>query len=196
MTDSCDDKKQIRNQILSLRKSLAAEDRRQSFEGIRQSILTWPLFQRSRTLMIYLSMPDEVPTDPLIELSISEGKCVCVPMLESAYGVMSAAQIHSLAALTVGKFGLRTPDPEHVERVSPAAIDLVLVPAVAFDRSGNRLGFGSGYYDRFLPQAAKAVFLGLAWECQITEEIPYEPHDVKMHYLLTEKGFWRCGESE
>lgn len=196
MTDSCNGKRQIRSRILDLRRGLAEGVRQQSFAHIMQALAEWPLFQRSRTLMTYLSMPDEVPADPLIELAICLGKRVCVPLLENTYGIMSAAQIQSLAALKTSKFGLRAPDSEHVKRVAPAEIDLILVPAVAFDRSGNRIGFGAGYYDRFLPQAVKAVFLGLAWECQITEEIPYEPHDVRMHYLLTEKGFWRCGESE
>lgn len=105
---------------------------------------------------------------------------------------MTVAEITSLDDLVVGKYGLKMPAPEKSKDISPASLNLVVVSAVAFDRAGNRLGLGAGYYDRFLPEAGNSVLIGLAWECQLTDTLPNEPHDVRMQYLLTENSLIIC----
>jgi 5-formyltetrahydrofolate cyclo-ligase len=124
--------------------------------------------------------------------ALNREKRVSVPLLGEQYGEMMAAEITSLNELVVGKYGLMMPDPEKSKRVVPASIDLIVVPAVSFDRSGNRLGLGAGYYDRFLPKAVNSVKVGLTCECLICGQLPREDHDVRMHYLLTETGFIDC----
>ena len=105
---------------------------------------------------------------------------------------MSAVGIASLDELVVGKYGLKMPRRDKITFVAPDAIDVIVVPGVAFDWSGNRLGMGAGYYDRFFPKTRCGVLLGLAWGFQVIEKVPGEVHDVRMQYLLTEEGFHTC----
>jgi 5-formyltetrahydrofolate cyclo-ligase len=144
--------------------------------------------------MFYVAMPDEAQTELLISDALKRGKRVYVPLLGEKYGEMSAAGIASLDELVVGKYGLKMPRRNKIIAVAPDAIDVIVVPGVAFDRSGNRLGMGAGYYDRFFPKTRCDVLLGLAWEFQVVEEVPGEVHDVRMQYLLTEEGFHTCCE--
>ena len=182
--------------MIATRRKLSIAARNDRSNRITQQFSAWPIYQCSKTVMIYVSMPDEVGTDQLIEDALQNGKQVCVPILEEQYGDMSAILINNLNELTVGKFGLRMPNSDRSTKVFPYDIDLIVVPAVAFDKTGGRLGFGAGYYDRFLARAINAVFLGLAWDCQITGSIPCEAHDIKMDYLLTECGFYKCSIGE
>ena len=142
--------------------------------------------------MFYLAMSDEVQTDLIISDALMRGKRVCVPILGKKYDEMTAAEITSLDDLVIGKYGLKMPDPDNSKSVLPASINMVVVPAVAFDGDGNRLGLGAGYYDRFLPEAINSVLIGMAWGSQLTVKLPNEEHDVRMHYLLTENGLIFC----
>jgi len=155
----------------------------------------WPIYQQSATILFYVSLADEAPTEQLIADALRQGKRVCVPLLNKTPGEMSATQINSLDDLTVGKYGLKMPRPDQAKIVSPSELDLIVVPAVAFDRIGNRLGMGAGYYDRFLPETSGAVFLGLAWTCQIVAIVQSETHDIRMDYVLSENGFIDCHRS-
>ena len=159
---------------------------------IADHFCSWSIYNSCETIMFYLAMPDEAQTDLLIRDALKRGKKVCVPLLGKNYGEMSATEITSLDDLIVGKYGLKMPKPEKVKFVLPGLINMVVVPAVAFDRKGNRLGMGGGYYDRFLPKTKKCVLLGLAWGCQLVDRISSEKHDVRMQYLLTENGFTVC----
>ena len=85
------------------------------------------------------------------------------------------------------------PKPDSEILGAGASLDLIVVPGVAFDRTGNRLGMGAGYYDRFFSRTSHSVRLGLAWDCQVVTAVPCEPHDIRMHYLLTETGIIACG---
>jgi len=126
----------------------------------------WPIYRQCESVMFYLAMKDEVQTDLMIKDALWRGKQVCVPLLGEKYGEMEAAGITSLDSLIVGKYGLKMPDPDRTKIIFPASIQMVVVPGVAFDREGNRLGLGAGYYDRFLPETVDSVLVGMAWSCQ------------------------------
>ena len=183
------DKLRLRRTILEKRRSLSADEISAGSRNITKHFVTWKNYLDSQTIMFYLSMPDEPQTELLILDALQRGKRVCVPLLGAKFGFMSAAEIRNLNDLTVGRLGLKMPDPARAEILAPTLIDLITVPAVVFDRFGNRIGMGAGYYDRFLPQATNSSHLGLAWDFQIVESLPHEPHDIPVQYLLTEKGF-------
>lgn len=187
-------KKRLRRDMLGRRRNLSAAEKAARSEQIANWFCAWPIYRASRTIMLYLEMPDEPQTELMIRDALSRGKRVCVPLLGKTYGEMAAAEITSLDDLIIGKLGLKMPNPDKARLVLATDIDLVVVPAVAFDRDGNRLGMGAGYYDRFLEQNHDSVLLGITWTCQLADNIPCEEHDIQMQYLLTEEGFLSCGQ--
>lgn len=186
------EKQRIRCEMLKTRRNLPESLVTSWSKQIADNFGSWEIYQRVESVMFYLAMPDEVQTEQLIKNTLRLGKQVCVPLLGKKYGEMTAAEITSLDELIVGKFGLKMPNPKTTSLILPSSIQMVVVPAVAFDRNGNRLGLGAGYYDRFLTEAGNSVLIGMAWQCQLVNQLPAEEHDIKMHYLMTENGLIKC----
>lgn len=182
--------------MLAERRRLAPQWVAEQSRIIHGHLLDWPSYRAARTIMLYLAMADEPQTDAVIIDALKADKTVCVPVLGQQYGIMEAAVISGLDDLVTGRLGLRMPDPARAKNIDPVLIDLVLVPGVAFDRGGNRLGMGAGYYDRFLTRAPQALLVGMAWSFQVVDAVPAATHDVSMHYLLTEEGIFRCGKGK
>jgi len=186
------EKIKLRGEFRNIRRKLTAAQINCWSEKIAGYFSEWQIYQDCNVVMFYLAMADEVQTEAMIHDALGRGKRICVPLLEEKFGEMAAAEIADLNELRVGKFGLKMPDPEKSKRVLPASIDLIVLPVISFDRSGNRLGFGAGYYDRFLPKAVNSVRTGLGFECLVAGKLPAEEHDVRMHFILTEAGFVDC----
>ena len=185
-------KLELRSEFLRIRRAVAPAQREIWNRRIAELFAAWPIYQQCRSVMFYVATADETATAGLIEDALHRGKQVYAPLLGTQYGEMSAAAIKRPQDLVVGKYGLKMPPPDSATLAARESIDLIVVPGVAFDRTGNRLGMGAGYYDRFFSRTRHAVRLGLAWDCQVVAEAPYEPHDVRMHYLLTEAGLITC----
>lgn len=188
------EKQRLRRNMLEKRRGISATEKAARSEQIARYFCSWPIYRNSNTVMLYLAMPDEPQTELLIQDALGCGKRVCVPLLGKTYGEMTAAEITDIDDLVIGRLGLKMPDPDKAKPVLAADIDLVVVPAVAFDRNGNRLGMGAGYYDRFLEQNSDSVLLGITWSSQLADSIPCGAHDVRMQYLLTEEGFLSCDQ--
>lgn len=186
-------KQELRSEFVSIRRAAAPAQREIWNRRIAELFADWPIYQQCRSVMFYVAMADETATAGLIEDALHRGKQVYAPLLGTQYGEMSAAVIKRPQDLVVGKYGLKMPPPDSATLAAGESIDLIVVPGVAFDRTGNRLGMGAGYYDRFFSRTRHAVRLGLAWNCQVVAAAPCEPHDVRMHYLLTEAGLITCG---
>lgn len=187
-----DIKTQLRLEILSRRRSLDVEAKNFNSNCMKNHLRAWNIYQNAKSIMIYLSMYDEPQTDAIILDALQSGKKVCVPRMLSVYGQMEAVELRNFDHLVAGRLGIREPRPTDTAVLNPQNIDLILVPGVVFDTSGNRIGMGAGYYDRFLAQASQATLLGIAWQFQVESNITSEKHDVKMHYLLTETGILHC----
>ena len=184
-TETIKDKKQrIRCDMRTIRRNLPESLVTSWSKQIAEYFCSWSIYQRCESIMFYLAMSDEVQTDQIINDALRLGKQVCVPLLGEKYGEMTAAEITSIDELIVGKYGLKMPNSETARRILPSSIQMVVVPAVSFDRNGNRLGLGAGYYDRFLTEAINSVLIGMAWECQLANKLPDEEHDIKMQYLM------------
>lgn len=182
-------KQRLRREMLAGRRSLTAAAIKKGSEAIAAYFCAWPPYLAAQVVLLYLAMPDEPQTAALVEHAWQAGKTVAVPLMGERYGFMEAAALASWDELATGRLGLRMPDPARARLLEPTAIDLIVVPGVAFDHAGRRLGMGAGYYDRFLPRAAAACRLGLAWSGQMTAAVPADEFDVRMDYLLTEDGF-------
>jgi len=151
----------------------------------------------ARHVMAYASMGDELDTWGLMAELLRRGVCVYLPRVLKERR-MAALKVTELNALEKGAFGVMA--PRHSEEMADEPptqplpmLDVVIVPGLAFDRAGFRLGYGAGYYDRFLP-GGRARTIGLAFDCQVLDAMPHAAWDVPVDVIVTETGTLRCGE--
>lgn len=178
------DKDEIRKLVMKKRSSLGKADALEKSLAIHESLLSLPEFQKAHAVMFYVSVGNEVRTDALMECAFKEGKKVIVPFSDRRNKTIIPSEISSLGELEMGSFGI--PEPREPKPFNAAGIDLAIVPGIAFDIRGNRIGYGHGYYDNFL-KTAGAKKVALAYEFQIVDEIPNNSSDIKMDKIITEK---------
>jgi 5-formyltetrahydrofolate cyclo-ligase len=143
-----------------------------------------PQLQSARTILFFAPLADELDLWPLLEELAPAGKVVALPWFDPATQSYRARRVKTLAdEIVTGNFGVREPASSCPE-ISLETFDLVLVPGVAFDLSGNRLGRGKGYYDRLLARAS-GIKCGVGHDFQLLEKIPAGPHDAKVNHVLT-----------
>lgn len=182
-------KKMLRQSVLEARRAMTPATRQTASRQILAELYTLPDFVAARTVFLYASMADEVQLYPLMEYCLLLEKTVCLPLITGP-GTMDAVKLPSMDALIPGKFGIKTIDPVRCELVPPSVIDLIVVPGAAFDARGRRLGLGAGYYDRFMAERApQARRIALAFDCQLADCVPVEPHDQIVDLVITES---RC----
>jgi 5-formyltetrahydrofolate cyclo-ligase len=144
-----------------------------------------------RSILSFLPTPGEPDIRRLLEEALTDGKTLALPRFDPARREYGIRQVTSLSDLRPGHFGIPEPGPECPE-LPLIQLDFLLVPGVAFDASGHRLGRGKGYYDRLL-QAARGHKCGVAFDWQLVAEVPVEPHDVCVNSLLTPTRWFCCG---
>jgi 5-formyltetrahydrofolate cyclo-ligase len=145
------------------------------------------MFRQARTVCCYVSLPYEVQTWQLIEDMLKDGKRVVVPVTKPGSKRLRLSELKDPGAeLAPAAYGVWEPIPEALRPVSLQDVDLVFVPAVAFDRTGHRLGHGHGYFDRFLARLPKDTpTVGLAYRCQLLDRLPTAAHDRAVSTVLT-----------
>ncbi len=166
-------------------KTQPEEARRRNSEAIRRKVYRLAVFRRADAVCCYVSLPYEVETRQLIAQMLATGKRVVVPRVR-AKGLELRELRDPDAELRPGAFGVPEPDPRACRRVDPSALDLVLVPGVAFDRRGNRLGHGGGYFDRLLARLPRATpTVGLCFEFQLLDRVPTDLHDHAVQTVVS-----------
>jgi 5-formyltetrahydrofolate cyclo-ligase len=174
----------LRNQVLARLRSMSPAERLAGSERIRKHLQEQPVWKRAESVLLYASYGQEVDTWPLIEAALGTGKRVGLPRYTRRDGTYTACEVIDLSRdLVVGQLGIREPG-EHCRPLPLKPLDLVVVPGVAFDLSGCRLGRGKGYYDRLLA-AVCAVTCGIGFDDQVVDRLPVEPHDVPLNCILT-----------
>jgi 5-formyltetrahydrofolate cyclo-ligase len=150
----------------------------------RLSVL--PEFARATRLLIYVSKGTEVDTHGLIQQLLAMGRQVYAPGFEAVKKKYVACALNDFHSdLTMGRFGILEPKPEAIQPPARDPIDAALVPGLAFDETGNRLGRGMGYFDRLL-QEVRGAKIALAYDFQILSEVPAEAHDARVDFIMTE----------
>jgi 5-formyltetrahydrofolate cyclo-ligase len=192
MTDNqVRERNRIRRLLLAERDRMPQATRNAGSERIVASLVSLPLFSEKQVFFIYCHYRSEVTTSTLLAHCLAQGKIVTVPMSRPEEAQMFAVAItdpiHDLAP---GFKRIPEPLPSLVEdRIQlPTTIEVAVIPGVVFDQSGFRLGYGMGFYDRFLALAPQAIRIGLAFSCQMVDQIPIQDHDVPMDILVTEQG--------
>ena len=175
-------KKAIRDRVIGLRDSLSAEEVRQKSLAVTETVVSLPAYRRSREILIYADYRNEVSTRYLIERAWHDGRKISLPVCRGKE--MRFYRLRDFSELRKGAFGI--PEPGDTE---PAGNEdtLVIMPGVAFDRELHRIGYGGGYYDRYLKEHPGIYSIALAFELQVLEKVPFLPHDIRPHILVTER---------
>ncbi|MDP1665683.1 MAG: 5-formyltetrahydrofolate cyclo-ligase [Methylobacter sp.] len=154
-----------------------------------------PIYQQAKTVMWYIDCRSEVRTQPALLDELETGKCMVIPYCtkdEQGHNKLGLWRLEDFAELVPGMWGILEPPKQRWgelgKEVAPEQLDCVMVPGVAFDRNGGRLGNGAGYYDRLLKRVrADAVLIGVCFEAQLVEQVAMDAHDVAMDIVMTEK---------
>ncbi len=186
-------KKSLRKQILENRGRLSEEDLMKYSKNIAEKLYDMNFYKTAKRIMSFISFGDEVNTHDIIKDSINRGKSIVVPITIPDTKELKVSEILGFSELETGYYDILSPKKEFIRFVDPSTIDLILVPGVVFATNGYRVGYGGGYYDRFLSKIDKNVKkIGLAFDLQIVEKVPTEDFDIPVDIIITEKGIIHC----
>jgi 5-formyltetrahydrofolate cyclo-ligase len=196
MTDTSSDKIALRQRLRSVLASLTPEERHVRSLAASSRLLSTPEFTNARVIMLYLSMNQEIDTASIALKAWQEGKQIVVPKIFWSDRTMLPIEIHSLhTPMKMDPRGVR--EPLAGQPIPLEFIDLVLVPGLGFGPRGQRVGRGGGFYDRFLGQSSfQGVTCGVAFECQVLDDLPMLPHDVALDMLVTDQAVRRFTEPQ
>lgn len=187
----------VRRQMLARRTSLGIAEWEARSHAIQGMVLGGRPFQRASAVATYCSYKGEVDTRLIFEAGVSDGKSFYFPSVNRNGRRLSFLPVDEWGKLVPGAYDIPAPLPGSPGARALNELDLVLVPGVAFDLKGYRLGYGGGYYDRALGEVAGQVpRLGLAFELQLVEELPRDPEDVTVDFIVTEERVLRLGPWE
>jgi len=178
-------KADLRGRLLATRRGLGTGERERSSRAIRGHLAALPAVRQATTVLGYAATDAEVDLDPLLAALLDEGRTVALPVVDGAR-LRLAAVTDLDSDLVLGHLGVREPR-RGCAAVPESTIGVALVPGVAFDRDGGRLGYGGGHFDRLLAEL-DAPAIGVAFHAQLIQRVPLRPHDVRMDLVVTEDG--------
>lgn len=192
-------KAELRRRVLARRDTLDPAARARASTRIHARLGGLDAVRSARTLLAYAAIGSEVDLDPLLRTTIAAGVGVFLPYVERLsppdLGIVRVRDLDR--ELAPGRLGIREPDPGRRRGARVDRLDVVLVPGVAFDARGWRLGHGAGFYDRLLPRLRPATtVIAVAFEAQIVDAVPHEPHDVPIPTIVTERRVIRAREGD
>jgi 5-formyltetrahydrofolate cyclo-ligase len=176
-------KRQIRNQIAAKRQALDAGWLDAASAKVVENLQTLPAFQSAKTVALYMAIGGEVRLEPLFAKCRKLGKTTAIPVFNPSTRLYEMAAITGNTRFETGNYGIQ--EPVAPAPIGIAEIDFMVVPGVAFDLHGNRLGRGGGYYDRLL-DGFQGVSAAVAFDFQVLDHIPSDPHDIPVDFLVTE----------
>lgn len=182
------EKKDIRHQILTKRLDIEKEELYSKSETICNSFLSLPQYQNVDLLYIYMDFKNEVVTKQIIVDAHQKGKKVAIPKVQNDQIVFYYLEPND-KELKEGFFGIR--EPEMTKPVKDKS-GIMVIPGIAFDEKGYRVGYGKGYYDRYLQENKVAQKISLVLELQMIEKVPYDAYDIPVDMIITEKRLIHC----
>lgn len=186
---------QYRTQALAARDRQLPEEIRKKSQNIHAHLHAVPQVEQAGHIFSYLHFRSEVETLELVKNFLQTGKKVSIPLCHTREHRLDAIEITDLEKeLAPGNWGIPEPLPQfhHSRKIDPSVIDVILMPGAVFDQNGGRFGYGGGFYDRFVSAIPAAVRIALAFELQLVEKLPLEPHDELVDYIVTEKRIINC----
>lgn len=187
------DKKSIRKSILKERNNIPSTILSNFSSIIAEKLYSTNEYKNAKTIMSFISFDTEVDTHKIIKDSLNLDKRVLVPVTFPDTKLMKPSHLMDFSELEYGYYNILTPKEEFWRFIDPNEIDLILMPGVGFDRKGYRVGYGGGYYDRFLSKLDKKIpTIGLAFNLQIIESVPTDEFDIPIDMIITEKEIIDC----
>jgi len=183
------DKKELREKIKQDREKYSQEEIDDWNSSINKSLESFVEYQEANTVFFYVSFGREVDTIELIKQSLDSGKYVVVPYHNGkSYSISYLTDFNDLEP---GRLGILEPKKDKIQQADLESIDMMIVPGLAFDRSGNRLGYGEGNYDNFMKNSC-TMKVALCYKFQLVDEVPHEKHDIQVNMIITEEKILRC----
>ncbi len=182
-------KDELRRRVTAARAALPTQARAAFSAAISERLAALASFRRAGTVAAYMSFGAEFDTHAFVRRVLDDGKILLLPKINKSRHALDLYAVHDLDVdLVAGVWGIREPDPRRCRLVDDVGgVDFVLVPGVAFDRDGNRLGYGAGYYDRLLARIPlSAARVAAAFGVQVVEAVPHEAHDLPVATIVTE----------
>jgi 5-formyltetrahydrofolate cyclo-ligase len=188
-TTSVRDRKQyIRRSLRAVRRGLSEAERLARSRRVWERVAALACYQHARVVLGYMAFDHEVLTDGLMRRAMASGKQLVLPMVLGNRQGMALHVIEELERdVAPGYCGILEPQPQRTRAVAPETLELALIPGVAFDLRGGRLGLGAGFYDRLLSQLPRGIpMVGLAFDFQVIPRLPLQPHDILLDAIVTE----------
>ncbi len=183
-------KKELRRQVLQLQDSFSAAQAASDSIRLCAHLRMQPLWQACRRVLAFMPMPAEPDIRPVLQEALAAGKRLALPRFDPRRRDYDVCEVSALTELRLSHFQIQEPGPD-CPKADLFRLDFVLVPAVAYDANGRRLGRGKGYFDRLLAQVTGHK-CGVAFDWQVVPEVPVQPHDVSVDSLLTPAGWLWC----
>lgn len=188
----CVDKTALRREALLRLRAISPGERERAGQQIAECVWALNEVAGARVLLLYASLPEEVPTDGIASEALRRGITVVYPR-SSPGGSMALYQVEQVEQLGVGRWGIREPNPAVHPPLPVEAVDAALIPGLAWDRAGRRLGRGGGFYDRLLAATEWRGFrCGVFFAAQELPGLSTDPWDVPLDMVVTEAETWRC----
>ena len=186
--DPAAEKRRLRRVLSGRRQAVSPAEAARAASRIAERLRSEPTVRSARRVALYAALPDEVPSRPLFDALIALGKPCLFPRAQEAHA-LGFARVADWNELRPGRYGVLEP-PAQAAVIRPEAGDLVLVPGVAFDRAGVRLGRGLGFYDRAFPASAPSapLLIGVAYQIQLVDALPRVETDRRVDAVITELG--------
>ena len=190
-------KQTLKSEILEKRNSLSKEEIKIKSNKIKENFCSLPEFKEAKNIMFYVSFNNEADTietiKELLKNKKKNEKNIIVPYVEKNNPILQLSELKNFSDLEPKTFGILEPKKDKIKKFDANKLDLVIVPGIVFDKQGHRIGYGYGYYDKFLRKLKKGVKkIGFAYEFQLIGKIPQERHDVPLDIVITDKRVIRC----
>ncbi|OEF96968.1 5-formyltetrahydrofolate cyclo-ligase [Desulfuribacillus alkaliarsenatis] len=183
------EKRNLRNEMLLKRKKIKKDLREKKSQQIFKNLVNLDEVNAAKRIMVYVDFQEEVQTRQFIEYLWSKNIDVVIPVCKPKNRQLNPSLLYSFDELEPGTFGVLEPKKEAIRYVDLDTIDIIIVPGLAFDRHGGRIGYGAGYYDRFFERTPNAQVIGIAYDEQLVMKIPMEDHDKRIPLIITDKEF-------
>ncbi|KAB3532150.1 5-formyltetrahydrofolate cyclo-ligase [Alkaliphilus pronyensis] len=189
-------KNELRKSVLKKREALTKDFIKAKSKIIATTLMETSHYKNAHSIMVFVSFRNEVDTYDIIQHILSSGKRVFVPLANPKTKELSICEIKDFHNdLEIGNFGVLEPKKEALRLVSPQILDLIIVPGLVFDDRGYRIGYGGGFYDRFLSEIPNIPTVSLAFEMQMVDSVPFDNYDIPVRYIITEERFIKCKQS-
>ena len=182
-------KSEVRRKTLARRDALSDKVRSEKSKAVMERLLKFANFLEARIVLFYMNSGSEVITEATIRKALEHEKIVALPLIDQKERQIVPLKIDDLDRdIRSGYRGIREPIPQRCKVIPVKHVNLAIVPGIAFDERGGRIGYGTGFYDQFIPRLDVTTRkVALAFECQIVPQIPMEPHDRYVDIIVTEK---------